>query len=326
VTQRNSKSRNQTHPKGSAPSGSQGHGHKRPSGDVPLGGEKRPRTEVRSGTPEQRQPVSDRHPPQSEVDTRGPRREARPAKGGAPWLWGRHAVLAALANDRRQIRRFLLTRGEEAELPADLPIRPEIVDREVITRTLPASAVHQGYALLADPLPETGLSDILTRAEGQERAIVLALDQVTDPQNVGAILRSAAALGALAVVMTEAHAPPSDGALAKAASGALERIPLARVPNLVGAFEKLKAEGFWIAGLEAEAPKTLAEAGLSGRIVLVLGAEGAGLRRLTRERCDWLVRIPLSGAVESLNVSAAAACALYELARLGLSDVPPDRR
>ncbi|MGE5536996.1 MAG: 23S rRNA (guanosine(2251)-2'-O)-methyltransferase RlmB [Gemmatimonas sp.] len=226
-------------------------------------------------------------------------------------------MLAALANERRTIRRFLLARGEESGLPADLPIRPEIVDRDTISHTLPDGAVHQGFAALAEPLPESGLSDILTAAEGRERAIVLALDQVTDPQNVGAIVRSAAALGAIGVVMTEAHAPSSEGALAKAASGALERVPLARVPNLVGAFEKLKAEGFWIAGLEAGAPKTLAEANLSGRIVLVLGAEGTGLRRLTRERCDWLVRIPLSGAVESLNVSAAAACALYELARLG---------
>jgi 23S rRNA (guanosine2251-2'-O)-methyltransferase len=227
-------------------------------------------------------------------------------------------VLAALGNERRQIRRLLIARGEEAGLPSDLPIRPEIVEREVIARALPDGAVHQGYAILADPLPEAGLSDILIRAEGRERAVIVALDQVTDPQNVGAIVRSAAALGALGVIMTEAHAPPLDGALAKAASGALDRVPLARVPNLVGAFEKLKAEGFWIAGLEAEAPKTLAEAALSGRIVLVLGAEGTGLRRLTRERCDWLVRIPLSGVIESLNVSVAAACALYELARLGL--------
>jgi 23S rRNA (guanosine2251-2'-O)-methyltransferase len=117
--------------------------------------------------------------------------------------------------------------------------------------------------------------------------------------------------------MTEAHAPPVEGALAKAASGALERTPLARVPNLVRALESLKAQGFWVAGLAADGPKTVAEAGLSGRIVLVLGAEGTGLRRLTRERCDWLVRIPITDAVESLNVSAAAACALYELARLG---------
>ena len=255
-----------------------------------------------------------------ERGAQGRRHESR--SQGQSWLWGRHAVLAALANDRRKIRRFLIAKGEETDLPGDQPIRPEIVEREVIFKLLPSSAVHQGYALLVEPLPETGLSDILIRAEGQERAIVLALDQVTDPQNVGAILRSAAALGAMGVIMTEAHAPPSDGVLAKAASGALERVPLARVPNLVGAFEKLKAEGFWIAGLEAEAPKTLAEAGLSGRIVLVLGAEGAGLRRLTRERCDWLVRIPLSGAIESLNVSAAAACALYELARLG---IPPAR-
>ena len=261
--------------------------------------------------------------PKSRVSERGDRGHRREGHAsGQAWLWGRHAVLAALANDRRKIRRFLVAKGEEAELPTDLPIRPEVVEREVIFKLLPSSAVHQGYALLVEPLPETGLADILIQAEGRERAIVLALDQVTDPQNVGAILRSAAALGAMGVVMTEAHAPPSDGVLAKAASGALERIPLARVPNLVGAFDKLKAEGFWIAGLEAEAPKSLAEAALSGRIVLVLGAEGAGLRRLTRERCDWLVQIPLSGAIESLNVSAAAACALYELARLG---IPPAR-
>jgi 23S rRNA (guanosine2251-2'-O)-methyltransferase len=227
--------------------------------------------------------------------------------------------LAVLANPERKIRRFMVARGEQDSLPADLPIRPEVVEREVIARTLPDSAVHQGFAVLVDQLSETSLADILSQAEGKERAVVVALDQVTDPHNVGAITRSAAALGAVAVIMTEAHAPPSDGVLAKSASGGLERIPIARVPNLVGAFEKLKAEGFWIAGLDAEGPKTLAEAALSGRIVLVLGAEGAGLRRLTRERCDWLVRIPLSRAVESLNVSAAAACALYELARLGLS-------
>lgn len=243
-------------------------------------------------------------------------RPSRPPSGGQVWLWGRHPVLAVLANEERKIRRFLAVRGEEASLPADLPIRPELVDRDVIARTLPGNAVHQGLAVLVDQLPETSLADILTQVEGQERTVIVALDQVTDPHNVGAITRSAAALGATAIVMTEAHAPASDGVLAKSASGALERISIARVPNLVGAFDKLKAEGFWIAGLDAEGTKTLAEAALSGRIVLVLGAEGAGLRRLTRERCDWLVRIPLSGAVESLNVSAAAACALYELARL----------
>jgi 23S rRNA (guanosine2251-2'-O)-methyltransferase len=222
-----------------------------------------------------------------------------------------------LANEQRKIRRLLIVRGEQDGLPTDLPLNPEVVERDVIARTLPANAVHQGIAVLVEQLPETSLADILTSVEGRERAVIVALDQVTDPHNVGAITRSAAALGAVAVIMTEAHAPPSDGVLAKSASGGLERIPIAHVPNLVGAFEKLKAEGFWIAGLDAEGTKTLAEAALSGRIVLVLGAEGAGLRRLTRERCDWLVRIPLSGAVESLNVSAAAACALYELARLG---------
>lgn len=143
----------------------------------------------------------------------------------------------------------------------------------------------------------------------------MVLDQVTDPHNVGAVLRSAAAFGALAVVVPDRHAPDETGTLAKSASGALERMPLVRVSNLVRALEQLKDGGFWIAGLAAEGTTTLAQAKLSGKTALVLGSEGEGLRRLTREHCDYLVRLPMTDAVESLNVSNAAAVALYELIR-----------
>jgi len=164
-------------------------------------------------------------------------------------------------------------------------------------------------------LEEMALADVLQSSAEHDRAVFLVLDQVTDPQNVGAILRSAAAFGALGVILTERHAAPESGALAKAASGALEIVPLVRVVNLSRAMEELKRGGFWIGGLASDGPKTLAAAALTGKIAIVLGAEGTGLRRLTREHCDFLVRLPTSGPIDQLNVSNAAAVALYELNR-----------
>jgi len=252
-----------------------------------------------------------------------PPARSKQSSGGGYWLAGTHAVMAALANPERKLHRLLAT-AEAVKSGADAldhirTIRQlpplETVERIEIDRLLPAGAVHQGLVALVDPLEPLTIEDIARDGGSRQAAIVVVLDQVTDPHNVGACLRSAAAFGALAVVVPDRHAPEETAALAKAASGALERLPLVRVTNVVRALEELKQAGFWIAGLAADGPRTLAEAALSGRIVLVLGAEGEGLRRLTREHCDHLVRLPMSGAVESLNVSNAAAVALYELVR-----------
>ena len=254
----------------------------------------------------------------SQPSNRAPRQS-----GGGYWLAGTHAVMAALANPERKPRRLLATpeaaksNAEALErIKATRSLPPiELVERIDIDRLLPAGTVHQGLAAQVDPLEPLTIEDIARDGAQRPSAVVVVLDQVTDPHNVGACLRSAAAFGALAVVVPDRHAPEETAAMAKAASGALERMPLVRVTNVVRALEELKRAGFWIAGLAADGPRTLAEANLSGRVVLALGAEGEGLRRLTREHCDHLVRLPMTGQVESLNVSNAAAVALYELAR-----------
>lgn len=246
---------------------------------------------------------------------RRPRRRARRAERDDPvWLYGTHAVLAALANPARTLRRLVFA-GPAPAFPPDPPVRPEAVPFEAIGELLPQGAVHQGIALLADPLAAPGIADFCRAVAASGRATVVVLDRVSDPQNVGAVLRSAAVFGADAVIMPTRHAPPVTGALAKAASGALETVPLIRVTNLARALEALKSAGFWCAGLDAAAETTLAAAQFAAMTALVLGAEGSGLRRLTRERCDLMVRVPGAGPIASLNVSAAAAVALYELAR-----------
>ena len=263
------------------------------------------RPERRDAAPGRGERRGDRDEPRREQDHRHP--------GGPYWIYGHHAVTAALANPERKILR--LAQAGAAEVPVVEGHEWEQVPRDVLESWLPVGAVHQGLAAKVHPLPDRGIEDVIADAESLESAHVMILDQVTDPQNVGAILRSAAAFGALAVVLTERHAAPESGALAKAASGALEHVPLIRVANLARALELLKKGGFWIAGLAAEGPKTLAEAKLTGKVGLALGAEGPGLRRLTREHCDLLVRLPTGGAIDHLNVSNAAAVALYELVR-----------
>jgi 23S rRNA (guanosine2251-2'-O)-methyltransferase len=284
---------------------------------------------MRSHTPPRR-PRTDHHhrphggqhrapPAQEQAREREPARPGHGASSSALWLHGLHAVAAALANPDRRLRRLLLTEEAEAALAARVAkpwrVQAERSDRARFATFLPEDAVHQGAALLAEPLAPRALEEAIGARPGP----VLVLDQVTDPRNVGAILRSAAAFGAACVVMQDRNAPPETGALARAASGALEVVPVVRAVNLARSLQALQREGFWVMGLAGEARRTLAEAKPDDgrRVALVLGAEDAGLRRLQRETCDELVRLPISPAMESLNVSAAAAVALYELVREG---------
>ncbi len=193
-----------------------------------------------------------------------------------------------------------------------------MLDRGALAALLPHGAVHQGWALDADPLEQPDLDTLLDTIGRADPAVIILLDQVTDPHNVGAILRSAAAFGAAGVVVAAHNAPPITAALAKAASGALELVPLARVVNLARALDRLKEEGFWCCGLDETGDTDFAALDLGPRVGLVLGAEGGGLRRLVREHCDRLARLPTRPELPSLNVSNAAAVALYELARRGV--------
>jgi 23S rRNA (guanosine2251-2'-O)-methyltransferase len=223
-------------------------------------------------------------------------------------------VAAALANPARRLRRLLLTADAEEALAARLPppwrIAPERTDRARFATFLPEDAVHQGAALLADPLPPLPLDRALAHAAGP----VLVLDQVTDPRNVGAILRSAAAFDAAALVTQDRHAPPEGGVIGKSASGALEVVPWVRVVNLARALEEMAEAGYWRLGLAGEAEATLADALPAGPVALVLGAEGEGMRHNIQAHCDALARLPIGEAMESLNVSNAAAIALYAVA------------
>nr|WP_294170975.1 23S rRNA (guanosine(2251)-2'-O)-methyltransferase RlmB [uncultured Sphingomonas sp.] len=226
-----------------------------------------------------------------------------------PRFWGKHAVAAALDNPERRVLKAWATReaAEFMRFPPEVPVT--MAEAPDLGRLVPHDAPHQGVVVEVEPLEEAWLGDLLMQAE--ERAVLLVLDQVTDPHNVGAILRSAAAFGALGIVTQDRHSPPESGALAKAASGALERVPWARVVNLARALDEIAEAGFWRIGLAGEAETELQEALGPRRVALVLGAEGPGMRANTREHCDALARLPISDAVESLNVSNAAAVALY---------------
>lgn len=226
-----------------------------------------------------------------------------------PRFWGRHAVAAALDNPERKVLRAWTTKdaAQFMQFPPDLPVT--FADVADLGRLVPGDAPHQGVVIDVAPLEDEWLGDIL--GDAPERAVLLVLDQVTDPHNVGAILRSAAAFGAVGIVTQDRHSPPESGVIAKAASGALERVRWARVVNLARALEEIAEAGFWRIGLAGDVETDLKEALGPPRVALVLGAEGAGLRHNTRDHCDALARLPITQAIESLNVSNAAAVALY---------------
>ena len=227
------------------------------------------------------------------------------------WVWGVHAVEAALANPARgEVRRLLATPDRARKFEGRKGL--EIFDAADIARQLPAGAVHQGLALKIDPPEPLSIDEIGEDASG----VLVLLDQITDPQNVGAIFRSAAAFGARGVILPDRHAPSLSGVLAKAAAGAIDKVPHAVAVNLSRALERLADLGWRAVGLDGSADSTLDEA-LEGRPrVLVLGSEGEGIRRLVAEHCDTLAKIPMPGGFESLNVSNAAAVALYEATRI----------
>jgi 23S rRNA (guanosine2251-2'-O)-methyltransferase len=238
---------------------------------------------------------------------RAGRHRAPHAADGPAILYGWHTVAAALANPARRIRRLWTTENAARRLVEDgiaLPARHELVRPDVIAARLGPDALHQGLLVEADPLASPDIEDV-------ENGLVLALDQITDPHNVGAILRTAAAFGAGAVVTTARHSPEATGVLAKSASGALEYVPIVTVQNLARGLTALKERGFLLVGLDSTGESDLATANVRAPLALVLGAEGKGLRQLTRATCDVVARLNLPGAIKSLNVSNAAALALY---------------
>ena len=257
--------------------------------------------------------IPDTHRQRQAGWTRKPRRTprggvARSSDAGAVILYGWHTVKAALENPSRRIRRLYATENAARRLAEDgvaLPLEPEVVRPDAIAQRVGADAVHNGLLAEADPLPSPELDEI------EPAGIVLVLDQITDPHNVGAILRTAAGFAVAAVVTTARHSPEATGVLAKSASGALEYVPMVTVQNLARALEALRERGYLLVGLDSTGEADLGDVALRAPLALVLGAEGKGLRQLTRTTCDQVARLDLPGRIKSLNVSNAAALALY---------------
>ena len=265
---------------------------------------------------------SPRKPGNNKSDSRSSRRSGggKGREGGAGWIWGFHAVKAALSNPRRTIHDIYTTENTLSRLqPLETKVNPRFSLPSDIDRMLPKGAVHQGIAIKAAPLEWPDISDIAM--EAPKNGVILVLDQITDPHNVGAMLRLASAFGVSALVMQSRHAPPLAGATAKVAVGCLETIPVCLVTNIGNTLQDLAKTGWFITGLAGETELELADAvKTSGRHVIVMGAEGPGLRARVRKCCDQLAKIPMAsspipGQAESLNVATAAAIALYEVRR-----------
>jgi len=235
-------------------------------------------------------------------------------------LFGFHAVREAWKNPKRYVHALFVTENALKEFEPDLKTSakrpaPTIVTKEELDRAFPSGTVHQGIALSAQALEEESVMDLIIRGQDKNKSVIVILDQVTDPHNVGAIMRSACAFGADGIVMQSRHAPESTGILAKTACGAVEHLPVAYETNLSRAIEKLKEHHYTIIGMDEHAEKTFGELYNYERAVIVLGAEGPGMRRLIREHCDVLVTLPTQKPINSLNVSNAAAVALYALTK-----------
>lgn len=231
-------------------------------------------------------------------------------------IYGRHAVLSALKNPKRRIQKLLITAENRAEIEKISPSIPfTIIDKKDFNKILSEDAVHQGFALYCARLESYDIADLVEMAEAKQRCCILILDQVTDPQNIGAIIRSCAAFNTLGLIVQDKNSPLESGAMDKAAAGTIEFVPIARVTNLSRAIETLKENGFWVMGMDGYAETTIDKINKDGKIAIVMGSEGKGMRRLVQENCDSSVKLPISPNVESLNVSTAAAITLYELSK-----------
>ena len=231
------------------------------------------------------------------------------AKDHKIWIYGKHAVRAAVLNKNRQVFKVVVL-PQNRDFLSDLSVKIEVVDKNYFSSLFGKDTIHQGCAAQVLSLGEVFLEDL----PDDDRPIVF-LDQVTDPQNIGSILRASAVFGAKAVVLPEINSPEVTAVIAKVASGALESVPLIKVKNLVQSIKILKKAGYWCLGLDERGDKTIGEMDLSGKFVLIIGSEGQGMRRLTRENCDFLVQLPSSGDFTTLNAAQAATVSLYEILR-----------
>ena len=231
-------------------------------------------------------------------------------------LYGRHAVMSALENPNRKIKKLVCTSENATEIREKYAsLNVVVADKKDIDKLVPADAVHQGYALFCSELDSLSIEELCYDTADDTRCSVLILDQVTDPQNIGAIIRSCAAFGVKAVIVQDKNSPQESGSMAKAAAGTLEFVPVIRVTNLARAIETLKKNGFWIVGMDGYATETVDKIDKNAKLGVVMGSEGSGMRRLIEESCDITVKLPINPKVESLNVSTAAAIVLYELSK-----------